>query len=51
MAALMASAFAGCRLGLAVTMADATGVTMGVVVATGIGHTGAWIVLTILVVV
>jgi hypothetical protein len=37
--------------GRAVTMADATGVTMGVVVATGIGHTGAWIVLTIVVVV
>jgi hypothetical protein len=35
----------------ALTMAIVTGVTMGVVVATGIGHTGAWILLTILMVV
>lgn len=32
-------------------MGIVTGVTMGVVVATGIGHTGAWIVLTIIMVV
>ena len=35
----------------ALTIAIVTGVTMGIVVATGIGHTGAWIVLTILMVV
>lgn len=34
-----------------VLMGIVTGMTMGVVVATGIGHTGAWIVLTILMVV
>jgi uncharacterized protein (DUF486 family) len=34
----------------AVTMAIVAGVTMGIVVATGIGHTGAWILLTILIV-
>lgn len=35
----------------ATTIAIVTGVTIGVVVATGIGHTGAWILLTILLVV
>jgi hypothetical protein len=35
----------------AITMAIVTGLTMGIVVATGIGHTGAWIVLTVLMVV
>jgi hypothetical protein len=35
----------------AITMAVVTGVTMGIVVATGIGHTGAWILLTIFMVV
>jgi hypothetical protein len=34
----------------AVTMALVAGVTMGVVVMTGIGHTGAWILLTVLMV-
>jgi hypothetical protein len=34
-----------------ITMAIVAGVTMGIVVATGIGHTGAWILLTILLVV
>jgi uncharacterized membrane protein YccC len=33
-----------------ITMAIVTGVTMGIVVATGIGHTGAWILLTIVIV-
>jgi uncharacterized membrane protein YccC len=32
-------------------MAIVTGVTMGIVVATGIGHTGAWILLTMLLVI
>jgi hypothetical protein len=38
-------------VGFALTMAIVTGVTMGIVVATGIGHSGAWILLTILLVV
>ena len=38
-------------VGFAVTMAIVTGVTMGIVVATGIGHTGAWILMTIFIVV
>jgi uncharacterized membrane protein YccC len=33
-----------------ITMAIVTGVTMGIVVASGIGHTGAWILLTLLMV-
>lgn len=35
----------------AVTMAVVTGVAMGVVVASGIGHTGAWILLTLFLVI
>ena len=38
-------------VGFALTMAIVTGVTMGIVVASGIGHTGAWILLTIFLVV
>jgi hypothetical protein len=38
-------------VGFAFTMAMVTGLTIAIVVAVGIGHTGAWIVLTILMVV